>query len=40
MIIELLKNMFVGTALVCGILFLLFLALLLFTMIVQLWKQK
>lgn len=38
--IELLKNLFVGTALVCGILFLLFLALLLFAMIVQLWKQK
>lgn len=38
--IELLKNMFVGTALVCGILFLLFLALFLFAMIVQLWRQK
>lgn len=38
--IELLKDLFVGTALVCGILFLLFLALLLFAMIVQLWRQK
>ena len=38
--IELLKDLFVGTALVCGILFLLFLALLLFVIIVQLWRQK
>jgi len=38
--IELLKDLFVGAALLCGILFLLFLALVLFAMVVHVWRQK
>ena len=38
--IELLKDLFIGSALICGILFLLFLALLLFAMIVNVWRNK
>lgn len=38
--IELLKDIFVGSALICGILFLLFLALVLFALVVNTWRRK
>ena len=38
--IELLKTILVGLALLCGILFLFFLALTLFVMIVNIWRNK
>lgn len=38
--IELLKDLLIGSALICGILFLLFLALLLYAMIVNIWRSK
>ena len=38
--IELLKDLFVGAALICGILFLLFIALVLFALLVNTWRNK
>ena len=38
--IELLKDIFIGSALICGILFLLFLALVLFALVVNTWRRK
>ena len=38
--IELLKDIFIGLTITCGILFLLFMILLFFVMIIKIWREK